>query len=1268
MKGRAMSDWNPRANEIFLKALEFDSQEERQAYIEEACSDSPDIRREVQSLLEADQQAGNFLESPVEPVVATLEPPKSEPVRTLIGPYRLLQQIGEGGMGIVYMAQQERPVQRTVALKIIKPGMDSCQVIARIEAERQALALMDHPNIARFLDAGTTETGRPYFVMELVKGVPIIQYADEHRLTPRQRLELIIPVCQAIQHAHQKGIIHRDLKPTNVLVADRDDRPVPKVIDFGVAKAIGRHLTERTMFTALGQVVGTIEYMSPEQAKLSQLDIDTRTDIYSLGVLLYELLTGKTPFDRQRLRSAAFDEMLRIIREEEPPKPSTRLSDLGRSSGLLPHLPGEGRRAGAATQASELRSAHSVSLASIAASRQLEPNKLVTLVSGDLDWIVMKALEKDRSRRYETAAALAEDVQRYLRDEPVEARRPSRTYRIEKFIRRNKTAVFACLAGVAALVIGIVMLLVTNSRIRQASAAKDAALATARQAVDQMLVRVGDETLGDVPLAQPLRRALYEDAIKFYEGFVAQAEGNPALREELARVLSRLATIQSDLGRYDEARRAMERSLELCERLVAATPSEFSYQQRLATTESSFGFLLKNDPSPFAAREYEAHYRRAVELYSNLERDWPDRRQDSARCYAILADTAKRRHDDAEAQRYWRQAIDKSERYLAQWPSDDAARVQLSWLCQALGDSLVTSRQDSAAEAEQLYQNGLHQVALVRESNPRSSGGRYAAAFLNLRLCELYDRTGRVSEAIPLIQKATGEVEALLAANPGSMGYWPAMRQFRGELVNVLTKSGHRDEARTAILKMSNWLLAIAPLVPSNPEPQADLQLSRQQVFGLLLDCCKEFDSGELSRALSELAQSDSHDDETTTAYAVWQARDFFAKNPGITAPTDEARTLVRHAIDKLRSLREQKSDDGDARQNTLSACSEFARDLSKDRQWKPELDDLEGVFLGLAHEQLSDSSDSGSGREAVRHSVIYHSYASNDAEYRRESAGHSLRIWAFSFPYSAEFAPRVERALREAIAVFEKLTVDFPTKASHYHYLADTRRSLGNLFERTNRPEKAEAAYRSALNIVEKNDTLISSHPTNDAERANVYLEFAGFLARSQRIDEAAPLHRKGCDLLDQSLKRQPNPAGYNDLAWRLAASPVLPFRDPPRAVQFASKAVELAPSDGGIWNTLGVAQYRAEDFSTAVTSLQKSMDLRAGGDAADWFFLAMAHWQLGHKDDARVWYEKSVNWMDKNQPKNEELLRFRAEAAELLGISDVKSAQDPLQETKDE
>src|SRR5262249_53742926 len=304
--------------------------------------------------------------------------------------YKLLQQIGEGGMGVVWMAEQTQPVQRKVALKVIKPGMDSRQVIARFEAERQALALMDHVNIARGFDAGTTEAGRPYFVMELVHGVPITRYCDDSHLTPRERLELFVPVCQAIQHAHQKGIIHRDVKPSNVMITLYDGKPVPKGIDFGVAKAIEQKLTERTLFTQYGTMVGTLEYMSPEQAEMSALGVDTRSDIYSLGVLLYELLTGSTPLTHKRFKGAAYPEILRIIKEEERPRPSTRLSDSGEA------------------------------LASISTLRKTEPAKLTKLMRGELDWIVMKALDKDRNRRYDTAGALAADVRRYLHDEPVQ--------------------------------------------------------------------------------------------------------------------------------------------------------------------------------------------------------------------------------------------------------------------------------------------------------------------------------------------------------------------------------------------------------------------------------------------------------------------------------------------------------------------------------------------------------------------------------------------------------------------------------------------------------------------------------------------------------------------------------------------------------------------------------------------------------------------------------------------------------------------------------
>jgi tetratricopeptide (TPR) repeat protein len=344
----------------------------------------------------------------------------------VIGPYKLMEQIGEGGMGLVFVAEQSQPIRRRLALKVIKPGMDSRQVIARFEAERQALALMDHPNIAHVIDGGMAPSGRPYFVMELVKGEPITEYCDTNKLAPRERLRLFLDVCQAVQHAHQKGIIHRDLKPSNILVTSHDGTPVVKIIDFGVAKAIGQQLTDKTVYTQFALLIGTPQYMSPEQAGQSELDIDTRSDIYALGVLLYELLTGTTPFTKERLQQAAFDEIRRIIREEEPPKPSTRLSE---SKDSLP---------------------------SISAQRHTEPGQLTKLVKGELDWIAMKALEKDRNRRYATANAFASDIQRYLADEPVMACPPSRVYRMRKFVRRNRSVVLALAVVAITLVAGII--------------------------------------------------------------------------------------------------------------------------------------------------------------------------------------------------------------------------------------------------------------------------------------------------------------------------------------------------------------------------------------------------------------------------------------------------------------------------------------------------------------------------------------------------------------------------------------------------------------------------------------------------------------------------------------------------------------------------------------------------------------------------------------------------------------------------------------------
>jgi len=465
--------------EIFVEARERTG-DDRKSFLDQACAGDADLRAEVEAYLAAEDEAEGFL---AQPESSRSVPPTGLPLRegpgSHIGRYKLLQLIGEGGMGSVFMAEQQSPVRRMVAMKIVKRGMDTRQVIARFEAERQALAMMDHPNIARVLDAGETETGRPYFVMELVKGVPITQYCDLNKLSTAQRLDLFVAVCRAVQHAHQKGVIHRDIKPNNILITLHDGTPVPKLIDFGIAKATQSRLTEKTLFTEFRELIGTPAYMSPEQAEMSGLGVDTRSDIYSLGVLLYELLTGTTPFDAQELRSASYAQVQRMIREVDPPSPSVRLTALGES------------------------------LSAVAASHGADPRKLTLQVRGELDWIVMKAMEKDRTRRYESAGELARDVGRHLSNEPVEAFPPSTLYRLHKFVSRNLPMVSAAAAVViVAVLAGVVyvhgirneqrkteaaLLLARSQRIEadrrrieaeQASAREEAAVA---QANDQMV-------------------------------------------------------------------------------------------------------------------------------------------------------------------------------------------------------------------------------------------------------------------------------------------------------------------------------------------------------------------------------------------------------------------------------------------------------------------------------------------------------------------------------------------------------------------------------------------------------------------------------------------------------------------------------------------------------------------------------------------------------------------------------------------------------------
>jgi eukaryotic-like serine/threonine-protein kinase len=530
----------PRLSEatIFNAARRLEAPEARRQYLRESCGDDAALLARVEALLRVHDEERSFLQSPSPGLSAVPSAPLPETAGTVLGPYRLLEPLGEGGMGTVWLAEQTEPVQRLVALKVIKAGLASAQVLARFEAERQALALMDHPNIAKVFDAGTIPgepgapgAGRPYFVMELVQGLPITAFCDEYRLTVRQRLGLFLPVCQAVQHAHQKGVIHRDLKPSNLLVAVYDGVPVPKVIDFGIAKAAGPRLTGETLLTELGAVVGTPEYMSPEQAELDNPDIDTRSDIYSLGVLLYELLTGTTPLDRKRLKETALLEVLRRVREEEAPTPSTRL-------GTTEELP------------------------SIAADRGVEPRKLSGLVRGELDWIVMKCLEKDRARRYEAVNALALDLQRYLADEPVQAGPPSAAYRFRKWARRHKL-------GLAATAAVTLVLLLTAAGVGWVLWDQSARRVETERAVSVALART--EQLRDQAAAMPGATSAQADAalVVWQQAADTLAQGEAALSTGVAddglrrRVAAMRAQVERGRQQTEQVRTRVRRKEKL---------------------------------------------------------------------------------------------------------------------------------------------------------------------------------------------------------------------------------------------------------------------------------------------------------------------------------------------------------------------------------------------------------------------------------------------------------------------------------------------------------------------------------------------------------------------------------------------------------------------------------------------------------------------------------------------------------------------------------
>jgi eukaryotic-like serine/threonine-protein kinase len=1197
-----------RVETIFNDALAVAAPDERRAFLDRACTDDADLRQRVEDLLADHDAADDVLRLPYSDRTLEALPVVSEGPGTTIGRYKLLEQIGEGGFGVVFMAEQQQPVRRRVALKVIRLGMDTRQVIARFEAERQALAMMDHPNIARVFDAGATETGRPYFVMELVRGIPITDYCDQHKLSTKERLGLFMNVCSAVQHAHQKGIIHRDIKPTNVLVTLHESAAVPKVIDFGIAKATGQHLTEKTLFTNFAQMIGTPLYMSPEQADMTSVDIDTRSDVYSLGVLLYELLTGTTPLDKERLKRSAFDEIRRIIREEEPPRPSTRLST-------------------------------TEELASISAQRHTEPAKLTKLVRGELDWIVMKALEKDRSRRYETANGFAMDVQRYLADEPVAACPPSAGYMLRKFARKNRKALFT--AGAFLVLLGSAAVVSTWQAIR-ATQAEAAAIANAeqaqlnaeeaqrnaRQARDEANAKAvalqaeqkarADETKARQQAFAALRSmsgdvienkftqgaALTEEDRAFLRGVIAQFDAFAAIKGDDADSRAvraegryRVGGMRHTLGELKEAEQDFDQALSLCKQLAADFPSRPGFRFVLANVHNSRGILLRDlGRLPEAEKDFD----QALSLRARLAAEFPT----DAKYRDVLAASRVNRGIAlaeqgrlAEAKKEFDEALSLRKRLAAEFPSEPAFREALANVHNSRGSLLSNVRPKEVAHEYDQALRLRKQLAADFPSRPE----------YRQHLATSYRNRGNLLRSSLRPTEAEKDFDHALSLCRGLAADFPSRPEYRQELAETLS---HR----------ANLLWTIPRLKEAEQDQREALSLQKQlaadhpSLAGNGVDLAFSHKLlGSILRDLDRLPEAEKEFDEALSLYKRMAAE--LSSEPYV-------RDGMAGACLNLALLRKHEGNWGaakqlllDGRPHHLAALKAIPGHELYRRDYRTHLELLIDVNARLLEHE-----------DAVRTAETYRDLGWNPPADAYDAAC----VLARCIPMVAKHGQLDDGRRQEAVRFHGDEAMKLLRTAVDRGY----RDAAHVLKDADLDPLRQRADF----------EKLVTDLGPAASDRARSYL-------RLSQWDKAAAAYAKALELKPDDYQVR------NQLAWIYATCPDPQFRRPPEAVALAERAVAAAAQDANCWNTLGVARYRAGDWPGAVTALQKYRELRTND--AEWsnpFFLAMAHWQLGNKDEARRWYDKGVEWMDRLTSTSETLSRFRAEAAELLRVNEKR------------